>query len=180
MQLKFVSTIIFLLHLSIFSLSAFANQDKKDFSDINISSNVKTIGSNSDFFLIIDVHLDKGWYSYWSNPGESGYPLNISVEDTDYFVFNQLIWTTPERIVEHNMTNYGFLGDFSVLVPVSAKQIIPGVKYKFNVKVNWLICKDICIPYSKSVAIELDGGEEYVYNQKVQMNVNQFISGFAH
>lgn len=122
----------------------------------------------------IGVHMDikEGWHVYWQNPGDSGLPTTITWEDHPFFHPGSIHWPRPNRFDEDGVTTYGYSDQVTLLVPVettadSANNIENRVRGRHNqnnnpslkADINWLVCKDICIPEStgKSLDISADG-----------------------
>jgi thiol:disulfide interchange protein len=98
-------------------------------------------------YVAIRQSINKGWHTYWRNPGDSGeatsakwtLPAGWSVGDT--------VWPAPERLPLGPLMNYGYLGEvllpIAVNVPASAKA---GSTALLQADVTFLVCADICIP----------------------------------
>lgn len=85
--------------------------------------------------LVVSIHHDEGWHTYWKNPGDAGIAssFKFSKETKAYE------WPSPKKYLEAGdilTIGYGELKHFFF-------DDIPG---KVEVKVGVLICKDICIP----------------------------------
>jgi thiol:disulfide interchange protein len=89
---------------------------------------------------------DPHWHTYWRNPGDSGLPTQIDLTLPTAWKAGQIEWPAPIRIPVGPLVNYGFEG--TVLLPIkiqpaagSSDEIV-----SFSAKVQWLMCKDVCIP----------------------------------
>jgi thiol:disulfide interchange protein len=107
-------------------------------------------------YLAIRQSINKGWHTYWRNPGDSGeatsakwtLPKGWSVGDT--------VWPAPERLPLGPLMNYGYVGDvllpIAVNVPASAKV---GSTALLQADVTFLVCADICVPEEAKLQISV-------------------------
>ncbi len=107
-------------------------------------------------YIALRQTIDKGWHTYWRNPGDSGeataakwvLPQGWSVGDT--------VWPAPQRLPLGPLMNYGYLNEvvlpIAVDVPPSAKV---GAAQTLKADVTLLVCADICVPEEGKVQIDL-------------------------
>jgi len=111
--------------------------------------------------LWLDVHLAvaPGWHIYWRNPGDSGLPTTIEWTLPAGFTAGDIHWPIPERFVVGTIGNYGYTGSADLLVPVAVPATLdPGAAAPLGAKVDYLVCSEICIPGSATLAAELPIG----------------------
>jgi thiol:disulfide interchange protein DsbD len=103
--------------------------------------------------------LEPGWHIYWINPGDSGEPPRVKWSLPAGFTAGPIEWPLPHRIEDHSLVDYGFQDQ--VLLPV---EITPpaglgkGAGVQLNATVNWLVCRDICVPGRAALALTLPIG----------------------
>jgi thiol:disulfide interchange protein DsbD len=91
--------------------------------------------------------LDKGWHVYWSNAGDSGEPPTIKWTLPEGLTADALQFPTPQRLPLGPLMDYGYEGE--VVFPVllhAADSLKPGTTIEAAAKVNWLVCREVCIP----------------------------------
>lgn len=91
--------------------------------------------------------LDKGWHVYWSNAGDSGEPPTIKWTLPEGLTAEALQFPTPQRLPLGPLMDYGYEGE--VVFPVllhAADSLKPGTNVEAAAKVNWLVCREVCIP----------------------------------
>jgi thiol:disulfide interchange protein len=104
---------------------------------------------------------DLHWHTYWRNPGDSGLPTEIQWKLPDQWKAGAIEWPVPKRIPIGPLVNFGFEG--TLLLPV--KLIVPESVANFatvttiTAKVQWLMCKDVCIPGEADLALMIGGAE---------------------
>jgi cytochrome c biogenesis protein CcdA len=97
--------------------------------------------------MVVTVHHDKGWHTYWKNPGDSGIassfkfsskkkPLEVKADE----------WPVPTKHIE--------AGDI-ITIGYEDKQhfFFDNIAQDLEVHVGVLICKDICIPGEADLAL---------------------------
>jgi thiol:disulfide interchange protein/DsbC/DsbD-like thiol-disulfide interchange protein len=104
---------------------------------------------------------DPHWHTYWRNPGDSGLPTEIQWKLPEQWKAGAIEWPVPKRIPIGPLVNFGFEG--TLLLPV--KLVVPESAANFatittiTAKVQWLMCKDVCIPGEANLALAIGGAE---------------------
>jgi cytochrome c biogenesis protein CcdA len=91
--------------------------------------------------------LDDGWHAYWQNPGDSGLAPKIKWKLPSGIQAGEIHWPYPERLNVGPLTSFGYENEVLLLVPVSVDgNFQPSQGGNLHALLNWLACKDICIP----------------------------------
>jgi thiol:disulfide interchange protein/DsbC/DsbD-like thiol-disulfide interchange protein len=97
------------------------------------------------FDVVLHLHMDSGWHTYWINPGDAGLATDIKWTLPPGWIAGPLRFPTPEVHMMGPLTTYGYAGD--VYLPTT---ITPGAAGSGDVSINahstWLVCKEECIP----------------------------------
>jgi DsbC/DsbD-like thiol-disulfide interchange protein len=113
--------------------------------------------------VLLGVHLEQqpGWHTYWKNGGDSGLPTTVSWTLPEGYSIGPLQWPTPHRYEEAGgLVAYGYTDDVLLLAELTAPaQAKAGEHVVVQAKVDWLMCKDLCIPGSAVVSATLAIGE---------------------
>ncbi len=113
-----------------------------------------TVQPGVPFHLGLYLRLAAGWHSYWRNPGDAGVSTDVTVQFSSDSVAGPLMWPTPERIAEGDLTTFGYRGD--VLLPL---QVTPGSgPLTVRAHASWLVCRDICVPEEGDFTLILPQG----------------------
>ncbi len=91
--------------------------------------------------------LDKGWHVYWSNAGDSGEPPKIEWTLPEGITADAMQFPAPQRLPLGPLMDYGYEGE--VVFPIllhGADSLKPGSSVEASAKVNWLVCREVCIP----------------------------------
>ena len=91
--------------------------------------------------------MDKGWHVYWSNAGDSGEPPKITWTLPDGVTADPMQFPAPQRLPLGPLMDYGYEGE--VVFPIllhGADSLKVGSALEASAKVNWLVCREVCIP----------------------------------
>ena len=124
---------------------------------------ISLIKDHSDFVpgtsinIGLKVSMDKGWHTYWRNPGDSGGPIEIDWDLPKGFSVSNIKWPLPEKIEYPPLMTYGY-EDFVIYPMVLSIPDDYSDDY-FEMTADILICADVCIPESGKISSNLFGIE---------------------
>ena len=120
---------------------------------------ISLIKDHSDFVpgtsinIGLKVSMDKGWHTYWRNPGDSGGPIEIDWNLPKGFSVSDIKWPLPEKIEYPPLMTYGY-EDF-VIYPMILSIPADYSDDYFEMNADILICADVCIPESGKISSNL-------------------------
>ena len=120
---------------------------------------ISLIKDHSDFVpgtsinIGLKVSMDKGWHTYWRNPGDSGGPIEIDWDLPKGFSVSDIKWPLPEKIEYPPLMTYGY-EDFVIYPMVLSIPADYSDDY-FEMNADILICADVCIPESGKISSKL-------------------------
>jgi thiol:disulfide interchange protein/DsbC/DsbD-like thiol-disulfide interchange protein len=145
--------LILLLLLLSFSLSAsFATPtdlpDQNGHTRVSLIADVRAIRSGTSFSLGVLLHMDKGWHTYWRNPGETGLPTELRWTLPQGFAAGPLAWPLPEKKLEEgDLLTFAYTGDVMFIISVTPPaDLVPGTFVTLRVDASWLECERTCVP----------------------------------
>ena len=98
-------------------------------------------------WLGVLIDLEKGWHTYWVNPGDSGQAPRIQWTLPKGFQAGEIRWPVPSRLMTGTIVDYGYEGRVLLAVPVQVPaDYKPGVPVSLAADVRYLVCRDVCIP----------------------------------
>ena len=107
-------------------------------------------------WVALRLEPDRGWHVYWRNPGDSGFATSLSWQLPAGLANGEIHWPYPTRESLGELTNYGYDDEALHLVPIAvAADLAPGTRQTLQATAKWLVCKDVCIPGSADLALEL-------------------------
>jgi len=107
--------------------------------------------------LGLDFNLSKGWKIYWKHPGDSGMPPSLSIENKHIKNNITIRWPFPKELYEKSANITTRIYENHIILPVYV-ELNDTRKIKSNilrVKLDFQICKDLCIPISTVLEIDL-------------------------
>ena len=114
------------------------------------------IEPGQNLWLGLHFELERGWHIYWINPGDSGEPPKVQWRLPTGFRTGSIQWPAPQRIEDHSLVDYGYEGEALLMVRVQAPANLTAPEpVKFEVTLNWLVCREICIPEQADLALSL-------------------------
>ena len=131
----------------------------QEFTTENNPASVSIVPSDGVFFVEdkyyfgVKIDLQKGWKTYWKNPGDAGAPLTINWKDSAYPNKLEVLFPFPEKFLDHGVSTIGY--EDQVIFPIRVhKNEIDKIDEEINL--NYLVCKDICIPISETKKLKLN------------------------
>ena len=70
---------------------------KTEIANFRLVSGITNIGSSKFVPLGLEFELKDGWKIYWRNPGDAGYPPEISIEEKRNLSKLEWFWPAPKR-----------------------------------------------------------------------------------
>ncbi len=96
------------------------------------------------------------WHTYWRNPGDSGLPTAVDWQIPAGAKMGAIEWPAPKRLPVGPLVNYGYEGELLLPVQFSAPaKVAAGSTLTLRAQARWLVCKDICVPESAALTLQL-------------------------
>lgn len=153
----------FLLFLFIFATLWGGTQSSRAAGIPNIGPFVKaqllaefsTITPGETLPIALHQKITDGWHIYWKNPGDSGEPTSMTWTLPKGFSSGEILWPAPHQIPLGPLVNFGYEGEVTLLTSILVPETIEGDKVTLTTHVEWLACKDICVPESIDLSLTL-------------------------
>jgi thiol:disulfide interchange protein/DsbC/DsbD-like thiol-disulfide interchange protein len=114
------------------------------------------VSAGQSFDVILHLHMDPGWHTYWINPGDAGLATTIDWTLPPGFIAGPIQWPTPEK---HNMgplITYGYAGDVYLLTTITPPKSELPKHFDIKAHASWLVCQEECIPGEANLTLALD------------------------
>ena len=110
--------------------------------------------------VVAGIHLkmDKGWKTYWRNPGDSGIPPSFDWSGSKNLKKFNTLWPAPRRFADPYGSYIGYQDE--VVFPVELTPARADRPLDLNVTVAYAVCKDVCIPAEAKLALTVPPGGE--------------------
>ena len=119
-------------------------------------SNRASLVPGSRIWVGVWFEMEKGWHLYWENPGDSGEPPKIQWQMPAGFGVGAIEWPAPEKLTAPSIVDYGYENQVLLFAPVSVPaKLRNGENVTLAAKVNWLVCREMCIPGKARVSLTL-------------------------
>ena len=116
------------------------------------------IRAGEPFVLGVEITMAPGWHTYWENGGDAGLPTSIEWDLPAGFEAGEILWPAPHRYEEtDDLVTFGYAEKTLLLTEIAAPADASGT-VDLAARVDWLQCKDICIPGGADLAIRLPVG----------------------
>ena len=156
---KIVKALVIVLGLLTLSQSAEAlssNEATSEFGSVRLVSAVEATGTLQQIPLGLHVTLPEGWKTYWRSPGDAGLPARIDWSGSANLAAAEIRWPIPERFSLFGLETFGY--EREVVLPILAQPKTVGEAMTLVASVDYLVCKDICVPITAELKLELPAG----------------------
>lgn len=127
-------------------------------SNVQILSSVDSIQPGDEFLIGVHIDLDDHWHTYTYDPGDAGIPFDATWQLPDTLTISPTYWPPHETFDEAGLTTYGFSDEVTFTYKVRASSTLAETS-TISAEINYLICKDICIPQSTTIRFSLPIGD---------------------
>lgn len=118
-----------------------------------------SVAPGTDILLGIRQIPDKGWHTYWVNPGETGLPADVSLNLPKGVTAGPIEWPTPQRLSYGGVITYGYTEAETLLISVHAAAYLKaGQVLPVAVHVESLVCAQTCEPVSFDLKTSIETG----------------------
>jgi thiol:disulfide interchange protein/DsbC/DsbD-like thiol-disulfide interchange protein len=110
--------------------------------------------------LIVRMTPQTGWHGYWSNPGDSGLPLEVAWKAPAGVTFGPLQHPAPTMLELAGIASYVHAGPASLVSNVTLPKDMPiGTKVPIEASLRWLACSEtLCVPEQRTIGFTLTAG----------------------
>lgn len=135
--------------------TAYSKPDGNKLVKTEIISDYKILKPGMKFNIGIIVTPEKDWHTYWRNPGDAGLPTIVDCKLPDGVKAGDVVWEIPEKIHFAGMANFGYGRSNMLIVPIDLPDDFHDTSLVIKVEVNWLVCKEECIPGKRMLRMEI-------------------------
>ncbi len=100
--------------------------------------------------------LEEKWHVYWKNAGDSGDPPHITWTLPKGITAGPMQFPIPSRLPLGPLMDFGYEDEVAFPLQIAAaKGVRPGPIH-LDAKVDWLVCREVCIPGKAHLGIDLN------------------------
>ena len=106
--------------------------------------------------VAVRLVMERGWHTYWRNPGESGLPTTLKWSLPAGVSAGPIQWPAPQALPAGPLMNYGYEGEVLLLTDLAVPSAFAaGRTVTLSARADWLVCKEICIPDGADLSLSL-------------------------
>ncbi|MFC5066685.1 protein-disulfide reductase DsbD domain-containing protein [Flaviflagellibacter deserti] len=103
----------------------------------------------------IEIRLEPGWKTYWSNPGASGMAPRFDWAGSENLAEVRVLWPVPKTFMDGKSEAAGYSG--TVVLPVVIKPADAGKQVDLKLTLDFGLCKELCVPAHAELALPVSG-----------------------
>lgn len=100
----------------------------------------------------VQIELEAGWKTYWRMPGETGVAPRFDWSASENLKSADVLYPAPKRFIDSEGETIGFAD--RVVFPVVVEALDAAKPVKLKLRLDYGLCKEICIPASADLAVE--------------------------
>lgn len=136
-------------------------RDPTPHSSARLVAETRAIVPGQPVTVGLRIELDRGWHTYWANPGDAGTGATLDWQLPAGFAADTIQWPVPKRIPYPPLMSYAYEG--VVLLPVKITppaDLTPGTDVHLQAAARWLVCQDECLVAGDTLALDLPVAEQ--------------------
>ena len=149
--MKYILILILLIVIS--DVANCNNIEDQKPAEVSVVPNDAVFKIKDDYYFGLKFTMKKGWKTYWKNPGDAGLPLSIEVLEDDSEIKTEILFPFPNRFFDDDILTIGYENEVLFPIKIISKNFR---KIITTIKIDYLVCKDICIPISEKKKINLN------------------------
>lgn len=109
-------------------------------------------------YLGLCFEIQPGWHLYWDGLNTTGFPPTIVELDLPAgYEAKALQWPVPKRHIDPGrILDHIYEKQLTVILPILVPSDAPAdLRVTISAKVEWLVCKEVCLPGRAAVLIDL-------------------------
>ena len=126
-------------------------------SKVRLISPLSSNNYKSEIFIGLEYELKDGWKTYWQSPGEGGFPQEIKWNNSKNIKSLEILWPLPKNFEITGIQSIGY--ENKVIFPLKIILENPNQNTSIILDINYLTCKDICIPGNAFLELNLPSGK---------------------
>ena len=126
-------------------------------SQVRLISPITNNNYQKEIYLGLEYRLKDGWKTYWKSPGDGGFPQVIDWSKSINIANFEIEWPKPEQFEILGTQSIGYSNQVIFPLKINIQN-----EYKLStliLDINYLVCKDICIPGNAYLELNIPSGE---------------------
>ena len=161
------SRFFFLLITGLFFVASPAWAEAQHNTQARLISAVKGTDHLQTIQVGVEVKLNDGWKTYWRTPGEAGLAPVFNWAGSENLDSAKVSWPAPRRFSAFDIDNFDY--ENKVVFPVQITPKVEGKAITLNLKLDLLVCKDLCVPESHTISLTIPAGDAEVSADQAEL-----------
>ncbi|MCC7275055.1 MAG: thioredoxin family protein [Alphaproteobacteria bacterium] len=123
---------------------------------LRLVAGTTAVGRGETVPLGLHFTLRPGWKVYWRSPGSGGLPPAIDWAASENVAGARIAWPAPRRFEAQGIESFGYADE--VVLPIQLRLTRAGEAARAVAAVDYLTCREICIPYQATLTLDLPAG----------------------
>ena len=132
------------------------NWHKSNESEVRLISPITKNNFQSQIYIGVEYLLEEGWKTYWQSPGDGGFPQEIKWDNSKNIEDLEINWPSPKKFEILGIQSIGYSDN--VIFPIKINLKDPSISTSIILDINYLVCKDICIPGNAHLNLFIPSG----------------------
>jgi suppressor for copper-sensitivity B len=129
-----------------------------DHGNVRLIADSDYTGAGDTLRLGLEFAMKPGWKIYWRSPGDAGFPPKPNWAGSTNLASVDIDWPAPKRFTVLGLKTLGYEG--GVILPLTVRLLEPGKDMSLVANVQFLTCREICVPYDAALTLQLPSGAE--------------------
>lgn len=121
-----------------------------------IFSPVTAAGDAETVPAALRVRMEGNWKIYWRTPGDAGLPPALDWSGSQNLKDTVMHWPVPHRFTIFDIDNIGYKHE--AIFPLDLIPAERGAPLALRLKLDLLVCDDICVPETHEISFDLPAG----------------------
>lgn len=129
------------------------------YTNVRLVPETRAPAPGKDFTVAIVLTPEKGWHTYWKNPGDAGGPPAPSWRLPRGVTVDPLRFPVPTTYLVSDVMNHVYEGENILLAQVHIPADLAGA-LPIGLRLDWLVCSDrLCVPEGADLSLDLMVGD---------------------
>ncbi len=129
---------------------------RNDHVEMRLVSGVSGVGHLTTIPIGLQFRMKPGWKLYWRTPGNAGFPPRADWSLSENVTKIEIEWPLPKRFSIFGLETIGYENE--VILPINVAVTKVGQPVQLAAEIDYLTCKEICIPYSGTANLSIGSG----------------------
>jgi DsbC/DsbD-like thiol-disulfide interchange protein len=131
--------------------------DSPTTAQVELLADAEAVAPGQAFTLAVKIQTEPDWHVYWKHPGDAGLATRLTWSLPEGWKAGALRWPKPTTFKQPgDIVGYGYTGEVLLGATVTPPKDAPvGKSVSLQAHVEWLACKDKCIPGEATARLEL-------------------------